>query len=61
LCKLDGLYTSGQAVAFQPQANPSQRSLDQMTSGDKRQRLEELFAKANAVRKKQSEYRRAGE
>ncbi len=51
LCKLDGLYPSGQAVVHE-QADPKQRSLDQMTSGEKRQQLEELFVKANAVRAK---------
>ncbi len=48
LCKLDGLYAAGRPLVVHEHANPKHRSLDQMTSGEKRRRLEELMAKANA-------------
>ncbi len=43
LCKLDGLYASGRVVVVHQQNDPQHRPLDQMTSGEKRQELDELF------------------
>ncbi len=48
LCKLDGLYPTGRVAVMHEQAAPKHRSLDQMSSGEKRQRLNELMAKASA-------------
>ena len=54
LCKLDGLYASGRAVVVHENSDSGKQRLDQMTSGEKRQRLEELMAKANALAAKSS-------